>query len=85
MSHALADVALEKPLNGAVELAGPEPIRMNELVRQFLSVTHDARQVTTDPQAPYSGADFTDGSLTPDANPRIGKTSYTDWLANTHA
>jgi hypothetical protein len=74
------DVGLEEPLNGAVELASPEPIRLNELVRQFLSVTHDARQVTTDPQARYFGAAVTDRSLTPGANARIGETSYANWL-----
>ena len=48
---ALADIAVEEPLNGTIELAGPEPIRMDELVRRFLIAHHDARQVTTDVQA----------------------------------
>jgi uncharacterized protein YbjT (DUF2867 family) len=49
----VADVALGEPINGMVELAGPEPIRQDELVRQFLSATGDARKVITDVHARY--------------------------------
>src|SRR4029434_916577 len=48
VASVLADVAVEEPLNGTIELAGPEPIRMDELVRKYLSANHDARTVTTD-------------------------------------
>ena len=51
VADALADLAVEEPLNGTVELAGPEPIRLDELVRRFLSATQDARKVTTDVRA----------------------------------
>src|SRR5262249_16878921 len=51
----MADVALAEPLNGTVELAGPKPIRQDDLVRQFLNATGDARTVITDPQALYYG------------------------------
>src|SRR5215813_14096476 len=47
----LADVAVADPLNGTVDVAGPEKIRQDDLVRQFLSATGDARTVITDPQA----------------------------------
>src|SRR5439155_5213815 len=46
VAAALADIAVEQPLNGTIELAGPEPIRMDELVRRFLSANRDARKVT---------------------------------------
>jgi uncharacterized protein YbjT (DUF2867 family) len=55
VAAALADVAVEEPLNGTVELAGPEPIRLDELVRRFLSANRDARKVTTDVHALYFG------------------------------
>ena len=55
VAAALADVAVEEPLNGTVELAGPEPIRMDELVRRFLSANRDARKVITDVHAGYFG------------------------------
>jgi uncharacterized protein YbjT (DUF2867 family) len=80
----VADVALAAPLNGAFDLAGPEPIRQDDLVRQFLSATGDARTVTTDPQALYYGLAVDDRSLTPGANPRLGPTRFADWLARSH-
>ena len=76
----LAEIALQKPLNGTIELAGPEPIRMDELVRRFLIANGDSRQVITDDQAGYFGTDVDDQSLTPGANPRIGPTRFDDWL-----
>lgn len=82
VAAALAEVALAKPLNGTTELAGPEPIRMDELVRRFLSATRDARQVLTDSQARYFGTAVNDRSLTPGENPRLGKTSFADWLSH---
>ena len=61
----VADVALAEPLNGTFDLAGPEPIRQDELVRQFLTATGDARTVITDPKALYSGIEVNDQSLIP--------------------
>jgi len=81
VAAALADVAVEEPLNGTVELAGPEPIRLDELVRRFLSANRDARKVTTDVHARYFGAELNDQSLTPGDNPRIGPTRFEDWLS----
>jgi uncharacterized protein YbjT (DUF2867 family) len=78
----MADVAVAEPLNGTVELAGPEPIRQDELVRKFLSATGDPRTVTTDPSALYYGIALTDQSLTPGDNPRIGPTRFEDWLSH---
>ena len=51
----LADVAVEAPLNGTIEMAGPERIPLDELVRRFLTATHDPRQVVTDAHARYFG------------------------------
>jgi len=80
VAAALAEIAVSEPLNGTVELAGPEPIRMDELVRRFLSATRDARKVTTDVHAGYFGTAVNDQSLTPGDNPRIGTTRFEDWL-----
>jgi uncharacterized protein YbjT (DUF2867 family) len=76
----VADAALAKPLNGTFDLAGPEPIRQDELVRQFLTATGDARKVVTDPKALYYGIAVNDQSLTPGAHPRLGPTRFQDWL-----
>jgi uncharacterized protein YbjT (DUF2867 family) len=78
---ALADVAVGEPLNGTVELAGPERIRLDELIRRFLSATGDARKVTTDVHARYFGVELNDQSLTPGDKPRIGPTRFEDWLS----
>src|SRR5213080_372576 len=81
VAAALADVAVEEPLNGTIELAGPEPIRMDELVRRFLSANRDARKVTTDVHAGYFGTAVNDQSLTPGHNPRLGPMRFEDWLS----
>jgi uncharacterized protein YbjT (DUF2867 family) len=82
VAAALADIALGAPVNGMVEVAGPEQIRLDELVRRYLSANHDARQVITDVHAHYFGLrELNDRSLTPGENPRIGPTHFDDWLA----
>ena len=81
VAAALADIAVDEPVNGTIELAGPEPIRMDEFARRFLAATEDARQVTTDAQARYFSAALDDRSLTPGDNPRLGSTRFEDWLS----
>jgi uncharacterized protein YbjT (DUF2867 family) len=78
----VADTALAEPLNGTFDLAGPEPIRQDDLVRRFLKATGDARTVITDPKALYYGIAVNDQSLTPGDNPRLGPTRFDDWLAS---
>ena len=85
VADALAEVALGAPVNGTVELAGPERLRLDELVRRFLSAKQDARQVVTDVHARYFGIELNDQSLTPGDNPRIGPTRFEDWLSRSIA
>jgi uncharacterized protein YbjT (DUF2867 family) len=84
VAAAVAEVALAEPLNGTFDLAGPEPIRQDDLVQQFLKATGDARTVVTDPKALYYGLAVDDRSLTPGDNPRLGATRFADWLARSH-
>src|SRR5213592_4893692 len=77
----MADVALAEPLNGTFDLAGPEPIRQDDLVRQFLNATGDARKLMSDASALYYGINVNDQSLTPGENPRLGTTRFSDWLS----
>jgi uncharacterized protein YbjT (DUF2867 family) len=65
VADALADIAVGKPVNGTVEVAGPERIPLDELVRRYLSANRDARKVTTDVHARYFGTELNDRSLTP--------------------
>jgi uncharacterized protein YbjT (DUF2867 family) len=81
VAAAMTEAALAKPLNGTVELAGPEPIRQDELVRQFLSKTGDARTVVADPKALYYGLAMNDQSLMPGDHPHLGPTRFADWLS----
>ena len=81
VAAAVAKVALEEPVNGMVETAGPDPIRQDELVRQFLKATGDPRTVVTDESALYWGIALNDQSLTPGDNPILGPTHFKDWLA----
>jgi uncharacterized protein YbjT (DUF2867 family) len=78
----VAEAALAKPLNGMADLAGPEPIRQDELVRQFLKAGGDTRTVVTDPKALYFGLSVNDESLMPGDRPRLGSTRFADWLAS---
>jgi uncharacterized protein YbjT (DUF2867 family) len=80
VAAALADVALDKPINGVIEIAGPEQIRQDELVRQFLSATRDTRKVTTDNSASYYGLEVNDQSLVPGPGPHLGPTHFAEWL-----
>ena len=82
VASALAEVALDAPVNGMIEIAGPDRAGLDELVGRFLSATKDPRQVVTDVNARYYGLIVNDQSLTPGANPRIGATSFADWLQN---
>ncbi|MFM0034600.1 SDR family oxidoreductase [Paraburkholderia strydomiana] len=78
---AVADYALGKPLNGVVEVAGPERIRLPELAEHFLSATHDQRKVVADPHARYFGAELHDDTLVPGANPRLGSVKFDAWFS----
>ena len=81
VAAALSDVAIAEPLNDTVEVAGPEPIRIDELVRRFLSAKGDPRKVITDVRALYYGIEVNDQSLVPGDNPRLGPTRFSEWLA----
>jgi uncharacterized protein YbjT (DUF2867 family) len=74
-------VATLAPANGVIELAGPERIGLDDLVRRFLAAKHDTREVVTDIHARYFGTELNDKSLTPGDNPHIGATSFETWLA----
>jgi hypothetical protein len=68
-----------------IEIAGPDQIRQDELIRQYLSATGDARQVVTDGKAGYFGIAVNDQSLVPGDNPRLGTTRFEEWLKRSSA
>ena len=85
VAAALTDVTLEAPVNGTLEVAGPEAMPIDELVRRFLRGTQDTRKVVPDVHARYFGALLDDQSLTPGRNPRLGAIHFEDWLAKSVA
>ena len=76
----LADVAFAAPVNGMVEIAGPEQLPLDEVVQDYLTSRHDRRPVISDVHARYFGLELNDKSLTPGKNPRIGPTRFAEWL-----
>lgn len=80
VATALVEIALGEPRDTTLELAGPESIRQDELIRRYLRAKQDSRQVVTDSTAPYYGIILNDQSLTPGADPILGATRFEDWL-----
>jgi uncharacterized protein YbjT (DUF2867 family) len=80
VAGALADVTVGPPVNGVIEVAGPEQFRLDELIRNTLRERHDPREVISDPHAPYYGAELHERSLVPAAGARLAETRFHDWL-----
>jgi uncharacterized protein YbjT (DUF2867 family) len=80
VAQALAELALARPLNGTVEVAGPDAWPLDKLARQYLAAKGDSRQIVADAHARYFGAELDDTSLMPGDHPRFGSTSFEDWL-----
>jgi uncharacterized protein YbjT (DUF2867 family) len=83
VAAALADIAVQPPVNGMVELAGPEALPIAAFVGRFLAASGDKRSVIPDPQARYFGAALDDRGLTPSSTPRIGPTRLEAWIRHT--
>ena len=82
VADALAEIAVGAPVNGTVEVAGPETIPLDAIARKYLSAKADRRQVIADIHARYFGAELTDRSLTPGDRPRLGVARFDDWLSS---
>ena len=80
VATAVGRVAVEPPVNGTVEIGGPEQFRVDELVRRRLTSLKDPREVVADPNALYSGAKLDEKTLVPGSNARLGQTRFETWL-----
>jgi len=80
VASAVARVALAAPLNGMVEVGGPEQFRFDELIRLGLSGRNDPREVIADPHARYFGTQLSEYSLVPASDALVGETRFADWL-----
>jgi len=80
VARAVVEVALGSPVNGIVEVAGPDQFRLDALIRERLSASGDPRTVVTDPQASYLGITPGERTLLPGDDARLATTHYADWL-----
>ncbi|CDM61682.1 MULTISPECIES: SDR family oxidoreductase [Rhizobium] len=80
VADVMADVALGKPLNGTIEIAGPERAPMNEIIARYLKAANDPRMVEADVHARYFGSELNDQSIVPGESARIGKVGFQDWF-----
>jgi uncharacterized protein YbjT (DUF2867 family) len=85
VASAVGRVSVGAPLNGIVEIAGPDQFRLDELIRERLSATGDPREVVTDPQASYYGIIPRERTLLPGADALVAETRFQDWLEQQHA
>ena len=83
VAQAVGRISVGSPLNGRVEVAGPERFRMDEFFRKALTARHDPRKVVTDPHARYFGAELSEGALVPGRDAILTGTRYRDWPGRT--
>ncbi|HYT21992.1 MAG TPA: SDR family oxidoreductase [Candidatus Polarisedimenticolia bacterium] len=81
VASAVGRIATGEPVNGTVEVGGPEKFRLDELVRQFLAARKDPREVVADPQALYYGVKLSENTLLPGDAAPLGETCFEDWLS----
>jgi uncharacterized protein YbjT (DUF2867 family) len=85
VAEMMADVALDKPLNGTLEIAGPERRSISDIVSQFMEAKKDTRKVVGSPDANYYGMKLQELSLCPADGARISSTKFEDWLKTAEA
>ncbi|HEU4894149.1 MAG TPA: SDR family oxidoreductase [Vicinamibacterales bacterium] len=81
VAKAIGEIAVAAPVNGTVEIAGPQQFRFDELIREGLRARKDTREVVLDPHARYFGAELGERSLIPAGDARIGELRFQDWLS----
>ncbi len=84
VAAAVADVAVAAPLNGIVDIAGPERAPLNEIVASYLKAIRDPRKVVSDPEAKYFGGRVEERSLVPLSEARLGRIGLDEWLRRSH-
>ena len=83
VASAVGQVALGPPLNGIVEIGGPERFRLDEFIQRSLAARKDPREVIADPHARYYGIVVKERTLIPEDDARLGKIRFEDWLTQT--
>jgi uncharacterized protein YbjT (DUF2867 family) len=83
VAGAVGRTAVGPPVNGIVEVAGPEQFRLDDLIKVALKERKDSREVVADPEARYFGALLSERTLVPDEGATLGEIRFEDWLAQT--
>jgi uncharacterized protein YbjT (DUF2867 family) len=85
VASAVSRIATGAPVNGMVEIGGPEKFRLDDLARKYLAANKDPREVVTDPKASYYGVEVSEKTLVPDDGARLGETRFETWLTRSAA
>ncbi len=85
VAEAILQAALGQPVNGMIEIAGPQIFAFDQCVRKVLDYDRDSRKVIGDRDALYYGARLEEDSLLPGASARLGSTTLDWWLAHVPA
>jgi uncharacterized protein YbjT (DUF2867 family) len=80
VAKAVGRTAVGAPLDGTVEVAGPQQFRFDQLIREGLAARNDPRKVVVDPHARYFGAELGERSLIPAGHVRLGEIRFQEWL-----
>jgi uncharacterized protein YbjT (DUF2867 family) len=80
VATAVSRIAIGSPVNGTVEVGGPEQFRLDELVRRGLAARKDPREIVTDPKARYYGIKLSERTLVPGDDAQLGETRFETWL-----
>ena len=81
VAKAVSRVAVSAPVNGIVEIGGPQQFRFDEFIRLGLRARQDPRVVIADPHARYFGTELAERTLVPGADARLGEIRFENWLA----
>jgi uncharacterized protein YbjT (DUF2867 family) len=81
VAGAVGRIAMGAPVNGIVEVGGPEKFRLYEFVQRGLAARKDPREVVADPRARYYGVELSESALIPRDDARLGETRFEDWLS----
>ncbi len=80
VATAIGRIAMSSPVNGTLEIGGPEQFRLDEPVRELLAAIKDPRKVIADPEGRYYGIKVSERTLVPDEDAQLGETRFETWL-----
>jgi uncharacterized protein YbjT (DUF2867 family) len=80
VAGAVSRAAMAAPVDGIVEIGGPESFWFEDLIRRGLSAVGDTREIVVDPSAEYFGTTLSENSLLTGEGAQLGGIRFEDWL-----